>query len=173
MAGSAQPRRIHEVGDQQRRFEQNLAQALRVLDDAVEIRSTTCRLLRVHLGADRVIFICVVRDNDGEHLSVVVDEAAPTAPPVTVLPVSAFSASRLQEFRAGRPVVVPDVSSLDDEEAEEHHRAMGVGAYVAVPVIRDGAWVATLGVHQHSARGWTEQDVVLIEEVAHQTWAAL
>jgi transposase len=42
-----------------------------------------------------------------------------------------------------------------------------------VPLVKGGRFVAALGVHQHAPRGWTPEEVALVEETAERTWAAL
>jgi PAS domain S-box-containing protein len=44
---------------------------------------------------------------------------------------------------------------------------------LAVPLIKDGAFLAMLYIHHHAPRRWTAADARLVEEVAERTWAAV
>jgi GAF domain-containing protein len=146
-------------------------------DHLAELRWSACRSLRRSLAADRVVSICVRGGSDEQDLSVVVDTGEEDVPSVTVLPLSAFSEERRAAFRSGQPVVVADAAAIDrtngDDDGEAQHRSLSVAAYVAVPVLCDGAWVATMGVHQHTPRAWTGEEVDRIRAAAEETWAAL
>lgn len=130
--------------------------------------------LRRALRADRVLFVRVLGD-EAARVSVVSDEATRAAPIARELPVEVFSDVRLREFRAGRPVVSSDNRSRDETHAsaEDHHRLLGVQAYVAVPVLERGRWVATLGVHQNEPRAWTDDEIALVRDTARSTWNTL
>ena len=51
--------------------------------------------------------------------------------------------------------------------------AVGVGAFVAAPLIRDGRLVAALCVSDLSPRAWTPEEVELVKETAERTWEAI
>ena len=51
--------------------------------------------------------------------------------------------------------------------------ALDIGAYISVPLVRDGRLAACLIVHQRTPRNWTPVEVSLVEQVAERTWAAL
>ena len=53
------------------------------------------------------------------------------------------------------------------------YAAMDVVAGVGVPLIKDGRWVASLGVHQATPRHWKPEGLDLIRETAERTWAAV
>src|SRR5262249_20787977 len=49
----------------------------------------------------------------------------------------------------------------------------GVHAYVTVPLVKEGVWVAVIAVNSIAPRAWTVDEVVLIEKTAERTWAAV
>ena len=80
------------------------------------------------------------------------------------------------EMRAGRIVRVNNVvecTSLQDPALVESYTAMGVHAFVNVPVLRSGRFVGMLFVLSATPRAWTDDEVDLIETVADRTRAAL
>ena len=51
--------------------------------------------------------------------------------------------------------------------------AVGVGAFVAAPLIRDGRLVAALTVTDLLPRAWTPDEGELVKETAERTWDAI
>lgn len=72
-------------------------------------------------------------------------------------------------MRAGRTLVVDEVPA--DEFAA--YEAVGIRAYVAVPLVREGQIVAYLAVNHTTPHAWTVEEIALIEETAERTWAAV
>jgi PAS domain S-box-containing protein len=52
-------------------------------------------------------------------------------------------------------------------------QAAGIAAMVAVPLLKDSRFVASLAVHDRMRRTWTDAEVAMIEAVADYTWSAL
>ena len=75
----------------------------------------------------------------------------------------------------GGPVVVADTqtSPLIPDADRPAVAAVGVGAFVAAPLIRDGRLVAALVVSDLSPRAWTPEEVELVKETAERTWEAI
>jgi len=44
---------------------------------------------------------------------------------------------------------------------------------MTVPLLKGGRWVASLGVHGSRPRQWTDLELMLVEQTAERTWAAL
>ncbi len=78
-------------------------------------------------------------------------------------------------FRVGGPVVVADTqtSPLIPDADRPAIAAVGVGAFVAAPLIRDGRLAAALFVSDCSSRVWTPEEVELVKETAERTWEAI
>jgi PAS domain S-box-containing protein len=51
--------------------------------------------------------------------------------------------------------------------------AMRIRAAVSVPLIKQDRLIAVLSVHQNRPRVWTDAEVLLMQEVAERTWAAV
>ena len=51
--------------------------------------------------------------------------------------------------------------------------AIQIGAYIGVPLVKDGTLVAGLTAHAAAPREWTLAEVALVEQVAEMTWAAV
>jgi PAS domain S-box-containing protein len=75
---------------------------------------------------------------------------------------------------AGRTVVNYD-SKTDLRTANDYERSYlptGERTYVAVPLMRDDRWVASLWVSDNKPRHWSKEDVSLLETIAERTWTA-
>jgi PAS domain S-box-containing protein len=80
----------------------------------------------------------------------------------------------VSEGKAGRNVNVADIHS--DERTADcsiDYNNLGVGAYIAVPLLGDGQWVSSLIVTSSAARSWSEREVTLVAAVAERTWLAV
>jgi PAS domain S-box-containing protein len=152
-------------------FRITLADALRPVADPVEIQATASRVLGEHLGANRVAYFevrgaiyVVERDylNGGTSL-------------VGNYPVDSFGSQVLMALRSGRVVSESDVATdLSLSPAERAaYAAIEIVAYLCVPLVKDGEFVAGLVIHTSKPRVWTLDEVAIAEEVAERTWAAL
>src|SRR5688572_27918617 len=67
-------------------------------------------------------------------------------------------------------------SKIDPRTAAEYERCYartGERAYVAVPLMRDGRWVASLWASDDKPRQWRKEEVSLLQTVAERTWIAI
>ncbi|NJM75478.1 MAG: PAS domain S-box protein, partial [Acaryochloridaceae cyanobacterium RU_4_10] len=151
-------------------FRVSLADALRPLAAPVAVQTTASRLLGERLGANRVSYF-EVRGTDYvvEH-----DYVVDVEPLRGCYPIASFGLTLLTAFRSGQAVSSVDVAtdnlSPDEQSA---YAAIQIGAYIGIPLIKDGAFVAGLAVHMRGTRNWTPDDITLAEETAERTWAAV
>jgi len=85
------------------------------------------------------------------------------------LRVEVFGSENIARLRTGVTTVYDDVSTLSRDCARALQRH-GVGAIVAVPLLKDRRLAAALYVAHAQAHRWTPEEVTLIEEVAARTW---
>jgi len=88
--------------------------------------------------------------------------------------LSDYSKENERDMKLGRTVVNRD-AKLDPRTAADYERTYapnGERAYVAVPLMRDGNWVAALWVSADAPRDWSEEEVALLETVAERAWLA-
>jgi PAS domain S-box-containing protein len=89
--------------------------------------------------------------------------------------LDAFGAAMADEMRAGRRIAVTDVTSdprTAQAAADGAYEALKVGAYVTLPLIKADRLVSYLYVAHDVARGWSEDELAFIGDVAELTWAA-
>ena len=87
-----------------------------------------------------------------------------------------FGAEFVADLKAGRSVVIADVredSRTSAPDAAETFAQRGIRAFLNVPHLRDGQLVAVLAVHSAKPKHWHPADIVLVEEVAQRTHAAV
>lgn len=156
------------ASQQRQAFLLKLTDTLRPISDPLEVKRTASRLLGEHLGVDRAAYF----DVTGEEYVVKSDYAHDLPSLVGHYPTSAFGARLIEELRAGRTVMTPDVAR-DDMLTEAQHNTYAearIGAYIAVPIQQHGKVVAGCAVHTISPREWTPQEVELVQRTAERTW---
>jgi PAS domain S-box-containing protein len=153
-------------------FRVALGDVLRRLSDPIEIQVEAARVLGEYLEASRVHYAEVA--SDGE--VVIPRDHSNDVPSIAgVHNVSSFGSTLLDQFTDGSLVVMPDVAGDPQLTARERAalRAIDVGAYVAVPLVKNGRLTALLAVHDARPRAWSASDVALIAETAERTWEAV
>jgi signal transduction histidine kinase/CheY-like chemotaxis protein len=161
--------------EERQAFLVRLNDALRPLEEPTEIQGVAASVLGERLGVSRALYFDVERGADGDSYVVRRDYRAPNVPePPLGFDASYSGATLFDALRFGRTVVVADVETepLLTEAERSAHRATGVGAYVAVPVIKAGRYVAVFVVHQTTPRSFTADETALVEETGERTAAA-
>ena len=153
-----------------------LSDALRPLTGAVEIQAAATRVLGEHLRVAHVLYAEVENAPDGDHYVVRQDYSAKgQTTRAGRHAASEIGSSLVAELHAGRTLVVADVAN--DDRFTERERTVrlagGVQAYVATPLIKEGRLVAFMTIFASAPREWAEDELVLIEETAERTWAAV
>ncbi len=159
------------AGEARHGFLLTLTDALRPIANPLEIQAAATRVLGERLGASRVAYFemcggdyCVERDYTNGVPSVAGRH-----------PTAAFGRTLLETYEAGRTAVGVDVT--DDPALTAGMRAafegIQIGAYIGVPLIKHGRFIAGLAVHMDRPRAWTPLEIALAEETAERTWAAV
>ncbi|RYG97491.1 MAG: PAS domain S-box protein, partial [Alphaproteobacteria bacterium] len=83
-----------------------------------------------------------------------------------------FGAPMVALQRQGRTVVWDDVAEAHPGDSAIWRNAE-IRAYVAVPLVRGGAFKSVLYVNQREPRPWQPEEILLIEDTANRIWDAL
>ncbi len=154
----------------------SLSDALRPLTDPAGIQAVAARILGEHLNASRTVYAEVRSGEDSDYYIVLQHYHAPDTSSLTgTYRANDFGGSLFEEMRAGRTLVVCDVSQdsrLSPEEKDAYPR-LDVAAYIGVPLLKDGKHVAMVAVHHKTPRHWQPDEIALVEETAERTWAAV
>lgn len=168
-------RRAAEVlraSERRQSFLLRLSDALRPLSDPVEVQTTAMRLVAEHLGVMRASYFELEEDGDTFHLAARFEQDATPMP--ERMRLSDFSPALGEAYRSGRTLMVSDTSVLGEfVEDPEPYAAIGVGAWAAVPLMREGRLVAWIGVHAPASREWSAADLQVLDDVAERTWGAV
>lgn len=149
-----------------------LGDAIRPLDDPLQIQLTASRVLGEYLEAPRVAYAEV----DGDHY-IVGEHYSKGAEPIPRgrYPVGAYGRRLINAFRAGLTVVIDDCSTDEGLSKAERlrFRALGIAGMIGVPLLKNGELVAVMSVNDVVPRAWTRKDVELVQETAERTWASV
>jgi signal transduction histidine kinase/ActR/RegA family two-component response regulator len=153
-----------------------LADGLKAIADPVAVQETASRLMGEYLNADRVGYAEI--EGVGDDAMIVLQRdwcRAGTRSVVGRYRLETFGNFVLETSLAGRPVVIDDVSTDGRLTASDiaNWTSMGIGAAMAHSLVKEGRFLAYLFVHSGRARHWTEEDIVLLGDVAERTWAAV
>ena len=167
---------IHEqkMREQHQAFLVDLNTRILPLSDPDAILSTAVNRIGPYLKLDRCHFGDVDMKNDRVTLhSSYLHEANST---VGAYSISAFGPPAFVEaLQQGRTAIVNDTAAdpLISSYYETAYRPMNVRAYIIVPCLSAGRFVAALIVDTSMPRTWTPQEVELLETVAHRIWLAV
>ena len=148
-----------------------LSDALRPLVDPQEIQVVAADLLGLHLQVNQANY----GEVHGEHVHISHSYADKLPPMVGTFHPDDFGKRLIDGHRAGRLQVCANTTSdpLFDEHERKALAAAQVGAYIAVPLVKEGVWVAVLSVLNIQLRNWAAVEVEAVQEVAERTWAAV
>ncbi|MCC5653311.1 PAS domain-containing protein [Nostoc sp. XA013] len=148
-----------------------LTDALRLLADSVEIQAIASRVLGEYLGANRVLYFEVT----GTDYVVEQDYVNGADTVAGRYSIDSFGTKLLAAYRAGHTVSSPNVSADPylSPEQQSAYAAVQIGAYIGIPLVKKGKFVAGLAVHAAAPRDWKPEEIALTEEVAERTWSAV
>lgn len=152
-----------------------LSDALRPLDDALEMQATASRILVAELKADRVGYADVVSGSGDSRVVVKKDAASGIASLEGVYKVAEFKSELCTRLRNGRIDVQADV--LNDEELSHSeklaHRAMSIGATINVPLFDGQRLRAFFFLHYAQAHTFSAIEIDFMRETAERAWFAI
>ena len=142
----------------------------RSIDDPVELLFAVSKTVGEHLQVERCLFNEIDLERDTE--TVYRDYCRNVESVAGVYKVSSHSAVTVTDMKAGKTVVNGDAKT-DPRTAdiyEQSYAPQGKRAYIAVPLLREGRWVASLWVSDNRPREWDEKEIDLLETIAERAW---
>ncbi len=159
-----------DLADRRLLFE--LGEFARVTDDLGALAREVAQRVAEHLDVTR----CIITENDLTNATarvVAVWHAGEVPLEASEFPLAAFSPFTRAALEAGKLVAVDDMAT-DPRTADcaEVYGRSGLAAWVSVPLMRAGEWVATLGVSMPTFHAWTERELALLQRIAErlQQW---
>ncbi|GAP99405.1 PAS domain S-box protein [Leptolyngbya sp. NIES-2104] len=164
-------RKLAQLNEQ---FLNNLDRRLRQLTTAEAMILETVSSLGEYLQVDRALWDRIDLEND---LAILEHDWRRQAVP------SLVGTYRLSDFvlpdfvnlySTGQAAVVSDVTIHPNTATfAERIVALGVRAFVAIPCIDQGRWVATLVVNSEMVRNWRSDEVALLQEIVARLWSII
>jgi PAS domain S-box-containing protein len=151
------------------RFLIALDDAVRPLTNASAITATAACLLAEHLDVSRCAYGEVNHDAGALDIVGSWSRGLPDLPARVALPD--LGAAFVDLSLTNKPFVIGDVDR-DPRIGDVRHsfRAIGMAAVIAVPLHKDGRFVAGMAVHSAAPRTWTAAEVELVRLVASRCW---
>ncbi len=150
-----------------------ISELVRTFEDPNELMFAVSKAVGDHLQARRCLFNEIDLENDIEIVHR--DYCRDVGSVAGVHRITDYSSVTTAEMTAGKTVVNHD-SKTDPRTAPDYERSYvenGERAYVAVPLMRENRWVASLWLSDDRPRQWSQEDVSLLETIAERTWIAV
>jgi GAF domain-containing protein len=151
-------------------FRLAIEERLRDLVDPDEAIDAALAMLGDHIGANWVGYGQVQADDVTLRLSQIYQSGV--EPVLGDFPLERFGPDSLLRQRRGETEVCADVQA-DSSQDPAVWTSIDTRAFVSVPLMRDGRFVASLYVSSHKPRRWMPEEVALIAEVAGRVWDAV
>ena len=159
--------------EERQAFLLNLADVLRPLAEIGEVERHATLLLGEQIKADR----CFLSTVDEDGLGICVREEYLRSGASSMLGDYTFAQLGSlvgSELRAGRVLAVEDVDALAGLSPVEraNYAAVGIAAYLLIPLIRNGRLAAILAINHRTPRAWSEADKAVALQTADRLWTA-
>ncbi|HMQ32716.1 MAG TPA: GAF domain-containing protein [Chloroflexaceae bacterium] len=153
-------------------FLADLGEDLARLASIDELMGVVGAKLGAHLGLSMCAF-CVIDEAADEMLIAHEWRRDGQASPAGPYRVSDLVSDAFQEAaRAGELIMVRDTRA-DPLVDAGRYAARGIGAFVSVPLIRDGQWLFLLTAYDAAPRAWQDAELALFREVTTRIWTSL
>lgn len=150
-----------------------IADKIRTATEAEALLPVIARLVGQYLGVHRCLFNEIDLGSDTE---VVHSDFSRSGESVAgVHRISEYSSVTSEIMMSGQTVVNRD-SKKDPRTAKLFSKTYEPNqerSYVAVPMLRNGKWVASLWCSDDKPRNWSDREIELIENIAERTWSAV
>ncbi len=161
--------------EERQTFLLSLNDALRVTGDPVEAIATASKMLGQKLGAAQVFYAEI--DPAEKYATISRDWNNGTVPNAHgVFKLDDFDPSFFGALKSGRTIAVGDVRAEPHRwtpDGRAFFECRSMAALIAVPLVKDGKFLAVLGLQKGFAYDWTKNEVALALEVAERTWEAV
>ena len=162
-----------KLAEKNHEFLFTIAEKIRLSRNPKELLADIAASVGRYLDVHRCLFNEIDLENDTE---IVHDDYFRTGTSVGgEHRISEYSPITSRSMVSGQTVVNRD-SQHDTRTADLFEQVYGPNselAYVAVPLLREGKWVASLWCSDDKPHNWTDAEIALLEGVAERTWSAV
>jgi len=145
---------------------------IREYEDPEELMYAVSRVVGEHFKVRRALFNEIDLDHNREVVHR--DYCREVGSVAGVHKLTDYSSITTTEMMAGKTVVNRD-SKTDPRTAADYEKSyveFGERAYVAIPLMHENRWVASLWISDDRPRQWEKAAVRLLETIAERTWTA-
>ena len=180
--GSAEKRQVGVVfqniterkqQEEKQQYLLQLSDALREYSNPDEVLHIALKIVGEYLNLDRVVYNEI--DPEVTTYTTRVNYLKPGFSSVVgSLPMEPFKET-VRNLQKGITYIQRDVER-DDKLSEAEKQAchsIRVQAFVTVPLVKKGQWVCNLVAHYSKPRNWAKHEIIILEETAERTWAAV
>jgi PAS domain S-box-containing protein len=149
---------------------EEIGEIIRTTEDDIELLYCVAERVGEYFGAERCLFNEIDLEKDLEIIHG--DYCNGVEPLVGYHKISEYGSSISAELAGGKTVVNHD-SKTDVRTASRYPEVYGPfheRSFVAVPLMRDGKWVASLRTSCDKPHEWSDADVRLVEMIAERAW---
>jgi signal transduction histidine kinase len=148
-----------------------LSDELRSIAEPAQVKSIASAVLGRQLAANRVAY----SEIHGDYATIESDYLDGVSPLPARYPLGDPDRFVLVQLRAGKTVAVEDVreESRFTEADRARYVSSSTSAFVVVPLMKEGIWVASLAVQSAAPRRWTPDEIAMIEYTSERTWEAV
>ena len=162
-----------EQAELTQKFLFEIAEKIRRAENPEDLLFTVAQAVGEHLQVRRCLFneIDLERDRETVHR----DYRRGVESVAGVHKISNYSPVTSADMQAGHTVINRD-SQTDARTAEFYEQTyapVGERAYIAVPLLRENHWVASLWVSDNEPRNWSDTEISLLETVGERAWLAV
>ncbi|MBF2001401.1 MAG: PAS domain S-box protein [Synechococcales cyanobacterium M58_A2018_015] len=154
-------------------FLADLSECIRRSEDVEAVLATVAPLVGQHLQVSRCFFSEVDQAHNRAVITHDYHQGVPSL--VSELRLTDFDPDDIATLSAGQTIVNRDTQHEPRTRAfyTTVYRSLRVGAFIAVPLLRQGVWIFALCVSVETARDWSSEEIALLEVVAERVWLAI
>ncbi len=150
----------------------DIAEAMRTTPDPAQVLPVALRILREHLQASRCLYASV--SANGALCEVLHEDTDGCASQMGRRKLGALGEDFMRRLCSGvGPVVMRDIGAELPGAVAEGLAAAGVRAWICCAHLERGALSGLMIVQQASPRDFTQEEVVVVQEVAERCWATI
>ena len=155
-------------------FRLEMAERLRGIVESATLMPLALGLLADYVGAAQVCYADVDQAGDSYRIAYEWRRDGLQALLGREGRLADYGPQHIAALAQGRTLAVTDVRA--DAHTAPHaaaYAALGVGAVLAVPIVKQGSLVAILSCHQDGPCAWPEDEFSPLEDVAERVWGAV
>jgi PAS domain S-box-containing protein len=152
-------------------FRVGLADALSPLTDSVAIQQAAMRIVGERLGVDRVLYGEIV----GDDVTIADNYVRGDAPKsIGKFSTSTFGTARDIQLK-GDNFITNDIATDERLPPAEREAMLELGYHscLAVPLFKNGRWVAHFAAYRDRPHAWTASEIRLLTDASERTWTAV